>query len=161
MYHFQISNQRGDYEYENVKGYTFLKFEGYSTYDLGHAKAAISRYIQKIDANPGKLVQLREDCNRKDNNNKCFYFRKEHNNNKNTLQYNAKEPEGTESVVNLDYKPYETWQEEGGLDTMTLASKRVKNLLDNYAKPSLEVEVEEALNAFVNNKKASMPDSFT
>ena len=61
----------------------------------------------------------------------------------------------------FDYKPFETWQEEGGLDTMTLASKRVKNLLDNYAKPSLEVEVEEALNAFVNNKKASMPDSFT
>ncbi len=61
----------------------------------------------------------------------------------------------------FDYKPFETWQEEGGLDTMTLASKRVKNLLDNYAKPSLEVEIEEALNAFVNNKKASMPDSFT
>jgi trimethylamine:corrinoid methyltransferase-like protein len=33
--------------------------------------------------------------------------------------------------------------------------------LDNYAKPALEVEVEEALTAFVNNKKASMPDSFT
>ena len=44
---------------------------------------------------------------------------------------------------------------------MSLASRRVKNLLDNYAKPSLELGVEEALNAYVNNKKASMPDSFT
>jgi trimethylamine--corrinoid protein Co-methyltransferase len=44
---------------------------------------------------------------------------------------------------------------------MTLASKRVKYLLDNYAEPSMEIEVKEELNAFVANKKASMPDSFT
>ena len=61
----------------------------------------------------------------------------------------------------FDYKPFETWQEEGSLDTMNLASQRVKYLLDNYAKPSLEISVEEALTSFVENKKASMPDSFT
>ena len=61
----------------------------------------------------------------------------------------------------FDYKPFETWQEEGGQDTISLASRRVKNLLENYAKPNLENGVEEALNAFVINKKASMPDSFT
>ena len=61
----------------------------------------------------------------------------------------------------FDYKPFETWQEEGARDTMTLASKRVKYLLDNYAEPSMEIEVKEELNAFVANKKASMPDSFT
>ena len=61
----------------------------------------------------------------------------------------------------FDYKPFETWQEEGSLDTMNLASQRVKYLLDNYAKPSLETSVEEALTSFVENKKASMPDSFT
>ena len=61
----------------------------------------------------------------------------------------------------FDYKPFETWQEEGEQDTISLASSRVKNLLDNYAKPDLENGVEEALNAFVINKKASMPDSFT
>ena len=61
----------------------------------------------------------------------------------------------------FDYKPFETWQEEGARDTMTLASKRVKYLLDNYAEPSMVIEVKEALSAFVANKKASMPDSFT
>ena len=61
----------------------------------------------------------------------------------------------------FDYKPFETWQEEGGQDTISLASSRVKYLLENYAKPNLENGVEEALNAFVINKKASMPDSFT
>ena len=61
----------------------------------------------------------------------------------------------------FDYKPFETWQEEGGQDTISLASRRVKNLLENYAKPNLENGVEAALNAFVINKKASMPDSFT
>jgi trimethylamine--corrinoid protein Co-methyltransferase len=61
----------------------------------------------------------------------------------------------------FDYKPFETWQEEGSLDTMKIASRRAKSLLDNYVKPSLDIGVEEALNAFVSNKKTSMPDSFT
>ena len=61
----------------------------------------------------------------------------------------------------FDYKPFETWQEEGSLDTMKIASRRAKILLDNYVKPSLDIGVEEALNAFVSNKKTSMPDSFT
>jgi trimethylamine--corrinoid protein Co-methyltransferase len=61
----------------------------------------------------------------------------------------------------FDYKPFETWQEEGSFDTMKLASRRAKSLLDNYVKPSMDIGVEEALNAFVSNKKTSMPDSFT
>jgi trimethylamine--corrinoid protein Co-methyltransferase len=44
---------------------------------------------------------------------------------------------------------------------MKIASRRAKSLLDNYVKPSLDIGVEEALNAFVSNKKTSMPDSFT
>ena len=33
----------------------------------------------------------------------------------------------------LDYKPFETWSEEGSRDTIAFASQRVQSLLDNYA----------------------------
>lgn len=60
----------------------------------------------------------------------------------------------------LDYKPFEQWDEEGARDTMTLANARVKKLLDQYQKPAIDPAVEEALNAYVAEKKASMPDAF-
>ncbi|MEJ5217265.1 trimethylamine methyltransferase family protein [Cognatishimia sp. D5M38] len=60
----------------------------------------------------------------------------------------------------LDYKPFETWEEEGARDTQTLAANRVKTLLDNYQKPAIDPAIEEALNAYVAEKKASMPDAF-
>ncbi|MBO9466794.1 trimethylamine methyltransferase family protein [Tropicibacter sp. R15_0] len=61
----------------------------------------------------------------------------------------------------LDYKPFETWSEEGSKDTVALASERVKFLLDNYKQPSMDPGIAEALAGYVANKKASMPDSFT
>ncbi|MCC0070543.1 MAG: trimethylamine methyltransferase family protein [Rhodobacteraceae bacterium] len=60
----------------------------------------------------------------------------------------------------LDYKPYETWEEEGGRDTVALARVRVEKLLADYRKPDIDPAVEEALEAFVAQKKASMPDAF-
>jgi trimethylamine--corrinoid protein Co-methyltransferase len=60
----------------------------------------------------------------------------------------------------LDYKPFETWSDEGGRDTQALASGRVKELLDAYQQPALDPEIEKALRAYVAEKKASMPDSF-
>ena len=60
----------------------------------------------------------------------------------------------------LDYKPFETWQEEGAKDTMALASERVKTLLKNYQKPSIDPAVDESLQEFILKKKAAMPDSF-
>jgi trimethylamine--corrinoid protein Co-methyltransferase len=60
----------------------------------------------------------------------------------------------------LDYKPFETWEEEGARDTQALAAQRVRTLLDNYQKPAIDPAVEEALRAFVETKKASMPDAF-
>ena len=48
--------------------------------------------------------------------------------------------------------------EEGENDTVNLASKRVKYLLDNYQKPALEPGVQEALLDFIRKKKASQPD---
>jgi len=60
----------------------------------------------------------------------------------------------------LDYKPFETWEEEGGRDTRQLATNRVQTLLDNYQQPALDPAKAEALNAYIAEKKASMPDSF-
>ncbi len=60
----------------------------------------------------------------------------------------------------LDYKPFETWEEEGAHDTMALANKKVKTMLATYEKPAIDPEIEAALHAYVANKKASMPDSF-
>ncbi|MCA0273703.1 MAG: trimethylamine methyltransferase family protein [Proteobacteria bacterium] len=60
----------------------------------------------------------------------------------------------------LDYKPFETWQEEGERDTVTLARERVAKLLNDYQKPAIDPAVEEALTEYVAKKKASMPDAF-
>jgi len=61
----------------------------------------------------------------------------------------------------LDYKPFETWEEEGAQDTMSLATTRVAKLLADYEEPPIDPSLREALKAFVDEKKASMPDSFT
>jgi trimethylamine--corrinoid protein Co-methyltransferase len=61
----------------------------------------------------------------------------------------------------FDYKPFETWDEEGARDTQALATARVKTMLDTYQQPALDPTIEANLRAFVADKKASMPDSFT
>jgi trimethylamine--corrinoid protein Co-methyltransferase len=60
----------------------------------------------------------------------------------------------------FDYKPFETWDEEGAKDTMSLASLRVEKMLANYQQPPLSADIEEALAAYITKKKSSMPDSF-
>ncbi len=60
----------------------------------------------------------------------------------------------------LDYKPFETWDEEGARDTQALATARVEKLLSQYQAPQLDPAFNEALNAYVAEKKASMPDAF-
>jgi trimethylamine---corrinoid protein Co-methyltransferase len=60
----------------------------------------------------------------------------------------------------LDYKPFETWDEEGARDTFTLASLRVKRMLDTYQQPALDAGVAEALDDFVARTKAATPDAF-
>jgi trimethylamine--corrinoid protein Co-methyltransferase len=61
----------------------------------------------------------------------------------------------------LDYKPFETWDEEGARDTQALASARVAKMLAEYQQPAMDPAIAEALRAFVAEKKASMPDAFT
>jgi trimethylamine--corrinoid protein Co-methyltransferase len=60
----------------------------------------------------------------------------------------------------LDYKPFETWSEEGARDTMTLANARVKKLLADYQQPALDPAIEEALGAYVAMRKGEMSDAF-
>lgn len=60
----------------------------------------------------------------------------------------------------LDYKPFETWDEEGARDSATLAAVRVKKQLRDFQAPPIDPGIEEALNAFVAQRKASEPDAF-
>lgn len=59
----------------------------------------------------------------------------------------------------LDYKPFETWDEEGARDTQTLAKIRVTKLLNDYQQPPLDPAIAEALKTYIEAKKASMPDA--
>ena len=61
----------------------------------------------------------------------------------------------------LDYKPYETWTDEGSRDTQALAAIRVEKLLNDYQKPYLDPAIDEELSAFIRKKKGSMKASFT
>lgn len=60
----------------------------------------------------------------------------------------------------LDYKPFETWADEGSRDTQALAGERVKKLLADYQAPDLDEGKREALEAFVARRKEEMPDAF-
>lgn len=60
----------------------------------------------------------------------------------------------------FDYKPFETWSEEGGQDTYALATSRVQTLLAQYERPMLDPAVNEALNDYVRVKRDGMPDAF-
>ena len=60
----------------------------------------------------------------------------------------------------FDYKPFETWAEEGARDTQTLAAERVAKMLGDYQQPALDIGVTEALDAYVAKRKAEMPDAF-
>jgi trimethylamine--corrinoid protein Co-methyltransferase len=60
----------------------------------------------------------------------------------------------------LDYKPFETWADEGARDTQELARRRVETLLAQYVQPAMDPGIAEALAAYVAQKKASEPDAF-
>ncbi|MEM6934487.1 MAG: trimethylamine methyltransferase family protein [Pseudomonadota bacterium] len=61
----------------------------------------------------------------------------------------------------MDYKPFETWNEEGARDSYTLANARVRKLLNEYQTPVIDPGIDEELKAYVSERKASMPDAFT
>ena len=53
----------------------------------------------------------------------------------------------------LDYKPFETWDEEGARDTYTLAAARVKTMLETYQKPAMDSAVNEACTPMWRRKR--------
>jgi trimethylamine--corrinoid protein Co-methyltransferase len=61
----------------------------------------------------------------------------------------------------LDYKPFETWAEEGERDTVALAREKLDRMLADYAPPPIDPGVAEALGDFVARRKASEPDAFS
>ena len=60
----------------------------------------------------------------------------------------------------FDYKPFETWYEEGARDTYSLAADRVAYQLASYRQPPLDPEILAALEKYVADKKAAMPNAF-
>ena len=60
----------------------------------------------------------------------------------------------------LDYKPFETWYEEGARDTQALATVRVAKMLGDYQAPALDPAIRESLDAYVARRKSEMPDAF-
>ncbi len=60
----------------------------------------------------------------------------------------------------FDYKPFETWEEEGARDTQALASARVAKLLADYQQPGLDPAISEALEGFIRARKGAEPDAF-
>lgn len=61
----------------------------------------------------------------------------------------------------FDYKPFETWHEEGARDTQALAAARVEHLLETYQQPAIDPGIAEALAGYVAQKKAAEPDAFS
>jgi trimethylamine--corrinoid protein Co-methyltransferase len=60
----------------------------------------------------------------------------------------------------LDYRPFETWAEDGGKSSFELAADRVRKLLGDYQAPMLDPAVDEALRDYIDRRKAEMPDAF-
>ncbi|GIT92162.1 trimethylamine methyltransferase [Jannaschia pagri] len=59
----------------------------------------------------------------------------------------------------LDYKPFETWAEEGARDTRALASAKVEAMLAAYEAPALDPAIRDELRDYVVRRKSEMPDA--
>ena len=58
-----------------------------------------------------------------------------------------------------DNNSYEQWQAEGSLDHSQRYNARFRKLLREYEAPAIDEAVDEALLAYVRQRKESMPDS--
>lgn len=59
-----------------------------------------------------------------------------------------------------DHQPWETWDEQGGVDMATRANQRWKAQLSFYEAPSIDPAVDEALRAYVARKKSEVADAW-
>ena len=60
-----------------------------------------------------------------------------------------------------DNNSFEQWEAEGSLDAYARASGICKRLLNDYQAPALDPAVDEALLAFIQQRKDSMPDAYS
>ena len=58
-----------------------------------------------------------------------------------------------------DNNSYEAWLEDGSLDTQKRANIKYKKMLENYQAPELDPAIDQALQAYMAERKASFPDS--
>lgn len=58
-----------------------------------------------------------------------------------------------------DNNSYEQWQADGSLDMAQRSNARFKKLLEEYQAPAIDPAVDEALVAFIKQRKDSMPDA--
>ena len=61
---------------------------------------------------------------------------------------------------NASGESYEAWIAEGGLDSAQRATQRRQQMMSEYVQPMLDPAVDEALIAFMNHRRAVLPDSF-
>ena len=59
-----------------------------------------------------------------------------------------------------DNNSVEQWQSEGSCDHAQRCNARYKKLLAEYQAPAIDPAVDEALLAFIEQRKSSMPDAF-
>ncbi|MBC8240307.1 MAG: trimethylamine methyltransferase family protein [Alphaproteobacteria bacterium] len=58
-----------------------------------------------------------------------------------------------------NYESFEQWEQEGSLDASQRANAQWKQWLASYQEPEIDPAIDEALNAFIDEKKAAVPDS--
>jgi trimethylamine--corrinoid protein Co-methyltransferase len=61
--------------------------------------------------------------------------------------------------ITADSNSFEQWSDEGSPDAATRANKHWKKMLAEYQAPELDPAIDEALLAFIQQRKASMPDA--
>jgi trimethylamine---corrinoid protein Co-methyltransferase len=59
-----------------------------------------------------------------------------------------------------DTNSVEQWQEEGSKDAATRANALWKKMLADYEAPPLDASIDEALRAFIDERRGSMPDAW-
>jgi trimethylamine--corrinoid protein Co-methyltransferase len=59
----------------------------------------------------------------------------------------------------LDDNSFEQWVEDGSRDTAALAAEKYKEMLASYEMPALDPAIDEALLAYMAERKGSFEDS--
>jgi trimethylamine--corrinoid protein Co-methyltransferase len=58
-----------------------------------------------------------------------------------------------------DYTTYEQWSSEGAQDAELRARTKARQMLETYNAPNIDLSIDEALRAFIEQRKEALPDS--